>query len=115
MRLKRHGFSRTDWVGDGIVTVMLGLAVLAGVFLPWANYSTGHDVNLSAHSSPGINGALATQWGLPVLGLAALVVVVGVAMIVSRPLKLSVPALSRRQPRRRGYHHGVLFGRLAYL
>ena len=56
LRLKRRGFSRADWVGDGVVTVALGLAVVAGVFLPWANYSTGHDVNLSAHSSPGING-----------------------------------------------------------
>jgi hypothetical protein len=90
LRLRRRGFSRADWVGDGMVTVLLGLAVVAGVFLPWANYSTGHDVNLSAHSSPGINGALATQWGLPVLALAALVVVVGVAMMVRRPLKLSV-------------------------
>ncbi len=77
-------------MGDGIVTVILGLAVLAGVFLPWANYSTGHDVNLSVHSSAGINGALATPWGLPVLGLAGLVVVVGLVMIVRRPIRLSI-------------------------
>ena len=87
---KRRGFSRADWTGDGVVTVVLGLAVAAGVFLPWANVSTGHDVNLSAHATRGINGALATPWGLPVLALAALAVVVGMVMIVRRPLKLSM-------------------------
>jgi len=73
---KRRGFSRADWTGDGVVTVVLGLAVAAGVFLPWANVSTGHDVNLSAHATRGINGALATPWGLPVLALAALTFVI---------------------------------------
>ena len=87
---KRRGFSRADWTGDGVVTVVLGLAVVAGVFLPWANVSTGHDVNLSAHATRGINGALATPWGAPVLALAALVVVVGFVMIVRRPAKLSM-------------------------
>ena len=88
--LKRHGFSRADWAGDGFVTVILGLAIVAGVFLPWVNVSTGHDVNLSTHAARGINGALATPWGLPVLVLAALAVVVGLVMIVRRPLKLSM-------------------------
>lgn len=88
--LKRHGFSRADWVGDGVVTVVLGLVVVAGVFLPWANVSTGHDVNLSAHATRGIKVALATPWGLPVFALAALVVIVGLAMIVRRPVKLSM-------------------------
>ena len=86
----RRGFSRADWVGDGIVTVALGGAVMAAVFLPWANVSTGHDVNLSPRATPGINGALATPWGLPVLALAAIVVVVGLAMIARRPIRLSV-------------------------
>ena len=87
---KRRGFSRADWTGDGVVTVVLGLAVVAGVFLPWANVSTGHDVNLSAHAARGINGALATPWGLPVLALAALVVIVGLAMVVRAPVRLSM-------------------------
>ena len=77
-------------MGDGIVAAGLGLAVLASVFLPWANYSTGHDVNLSVHASAGINAALATPWGLPVLGLAGLVVAIGLVMIVHRPRRLSI-------------------------
>ena len=90
MRLMRRGFSRADWIGDGIVTIALGLAVVLGVFLPWANLSTGHDVNLSLHAAAGVNGALATPWGRPVLALALVVVVVGVVMVVAAPLKLSV-------------------------
>jgi len=85
-----RGFSRKDWIGDGIVTLALGAAVVAGVFLPWANVSTGHDVNLSPHASPGINSALATPWGRPVLALAVVVVVVGVVMVATRPIKLSM-------------------------
>ena len=88
--LPHRGFSRADWVGDGVVTVVLGLVVIAGVFLPWANVSTGREVNLSAHAARGINVALATPWGLPVLALAALVVVAGVSMTVCRPLRLWV-------------------------
>jgi len=90
MRLMRRGFSRADWTGDGLVTIALGLAVAAGVFLPWANLSSGHDVNLSLHAATGVNGALATPWGLPVLLMAALIVVVGLVMVVAAPLRLSV-------------------------
>jgi hypothetical protein len=86
----RRGFSRADWVGDGIVTLVLGIAVAVAVFLPWANVSTGHNVNLSPSAATGINGALATPWGLPVLALAAVIVVVGVVMIATRPVKLSI-------------------------
>ncbi len=86
----RRGFSRADWVGDGVVTLALGLAVAVAVFLPWANVSTGKDVNLTLHAAPGVKSALATSWGLPVLALAALVVVVGVVMVVRRPVKLSI-------------------------
>ena len=79
-----------DWVGDGVVTLVLGICVTVAVFLPWANVSTGHDVNLSLHAAPGINGALATSWGLPVLALAALVIVAGVVMVATRPVRLSM-------------------------
>jgi len=90
VRVMRRGFSRADWIGDGIVTIVLGLAVALGVFLPWANFSTGHDVNLSPHAAFGVNAALATPWGLPVLALAIAVVVVGLVMLLTAPLKLSV-------------------------
>jgi hypothetical protein len=81
----RRGFSRADWVGDGIVTLALGAAVAAGVFLPWANLSTGHDVNLSPRATLGVNAALATPWGLPVLALACAVVAVGLVMPLLLP------------------------------
>jgi hypothetical protein len=89
-RVLRRGFSRADWVGDGIVTVVLGGAVVTAVFLPWANVATGHDVNLSPRATSGINSALATPWGLPVLALAAIVVVIGLVMVARRPIRLSI-------------------------
>ncbi len=79
-----------DWLGDGVVTLVLGVCVAVAVFLPWANVSTGHDVNLSLHAAPGINGALAMSWGPPVLALAALVIIVGVVMVATRPVRLSM-------------------------
>jgi hypothetical protein len=85
VRILRRGFSRADWVGDGVVTLALGGAVVAGVFLPWANLSTGHDVNLSPRAALGVNAALATPWGWPVLALALVVVAVGVVMVLVRP------------------------------
>jgi hypothetical protein len=79
-----------DWVGDGVVTLVLGISVAVAVFLPWANVSTGHNVNLSLRAAPGIKAALATSWGAPVLALAALVIVVGAVMVARHPVKLSI-------------------------
>lgn len=87
---RRRAFSRTDWIGDGVVMLVLGLAVVAAVFLPWANVSTGHDVSLSLRATDGVNGALATPWGLPVLALGLVVVIAGVVMIATRPVRLSI-------------------------
>ena len=99
MRVLRRGFSRADWVGDGIVTLALGGAVAAGVFLPWANLSTGHDVNLSPRATLGVNAALATPWGRPVLVLALVVAAVGVIMVLARPTRLArCPAWASRWP-----------------
>jgi hypothetical protein len=90
LRRPRRAFSRTDWVGDGAVMAVLGAAVIGGVFLPWANTSSGHDVNLSLRAADGVNGALATPWGLPVLALGLVVMVVGLIAIATRPIKLSI-------------------------
>ncbi len=89
MRVLRRGFSRADWVGDGVVTLTLGSAVTAGVFLPWANLSTGHNVNLSPNAARGVNAALATPWGGPVLALALAVVAIGAVMVLVRPSRLA--------------------------
>lgn len=90
LRRPRRAFSRTDWIGDGAVMTVLGLTVVASVFLPWANVSSGHDVNLSLRAADGVNGALGTPWGLPVLALGIVVVVVGLITIALRPIKLSI-------------------------
>ncbi len=90
LRRPRRAFSRADWIGDGVVMLVLGLAVVASVFLPWANVSSGHDVNLSLSAADGVNGALATPWGLPVLALGLVVVVVGLITIAVRPIRLSI-------------------------
>ena len=95
MRVVRRGFSRVDWVGDGVVVLALGAGVAGGVFLPWANLSTGHDVNLSPRATLGVNGALATPWGLPVLVLALVAVAVGLFMVLARPSRLAaLPCLA---------------------
>lgn len=73
-----------------MITLVLGICVAVAVFLPWANVSTGHDVNLSLRATPDIKTALAASWGTPVLALAALVTVVGVAMVAVRPVRLSI-------------------------
>jgi len=59
LRRPRRAFSRADWIGDGVVMLVLGLAVVASVFLPWANVSSGHDVNLSLSAADGVNVAVA--------------------------------------------------------
>ncbi len=86
----RHRFSRKDWLGDGVVMVVLGSAIAAAVFLPWANASSAHMMNFSLTKPDTINGALATPWGVPVLALAVVVIVVGIVMIAFRPSRLSV-------------------------
>ena len=92
---RRYCFSRKDWVGDGVVTLVLSVIVAVGVFLPWANEDSGHQVNFSLTKPSAIHGALATSWGPPVLGLAIAAAVVGVVMVARRPIGLSfVPCLA---------------------
>jgi hypothetical protein len=85
----RYRFSRKDWVGDGVVTLVLSAIVAVAVFLPWANENSGHQVNFGLTKPAAISGALATSWGLPVLALAVVAAVVGIVMIARRPIKLS--------------------------
>jgi hypothetical protein len=80
-----------DWIGDAILTVAAGLAFVASVFLPWANADVAGTVNHSFSKPAGINGVMATDFGLPVLIAGIAVVVVGLSMLVFGPNRLAVP------------------------
>jgi hypothetical protein len=80
-----------DWVGDGVLTVVAGLAIVASVFLPWANANVGGDVNFSLFKPDRINGLMQTDWGLRVLIAGAVVTAIGVAMLALGPNRLTVP------------------------
>jgi hypothetical protein len=88
-RLRQPRLLRRDWVGDAILTIVAGLALLAAVFLPWANEDAPGWVNFSPSRAEGFNAALQTQWGLPALCLAVAVVALGMAMLLTRPRRLS--------------------------
>ena len=73
-RLRQPRLLRRDWVGDGILTLLAGAALVVAVFLPWANEDKPGQVNYSFSMPDGINGVLQTQWGAPALVLALAVV-----------------------------------------
>ena len=79
-----------DWVGDAVITVVAGLALVVSVFLPWANADVAGNVNYSLSKPAAINGVLATDWGLPVLIAGIAVVAVGLSMLVFGPNRLAI-------------------------
>jgi hypothetical protein len=89
-RLKKPRLLRRDWIGDSVLTIVAGTLLLASVFLPWVNDDAPGWVNFSLSKSNQFNGVLQTRWGVPALGLAAVVVVVGVLMLLTRPRKYSI-------------------------
>ena len=84
-RLKRPRRLRRDWIGDSILTIVAGVVLLASVFLPWVNEDVRGWVNFSLSRADGFNAALQTKWGVPALCLAVAVLVIGIAMLVTRP------------------------------
>ena len=79
-----------DWVGDAVITLVAGLALVVSVFLPWANADVAGNVNYSLSKPAAINGVLATDWGLPVLIAGIAVVAVGLSMLVFGPNRLAI-------------------------
>jgi len=80
-----------DWTGDGIITVVAGTLLAVAVLLPWANERVaGRRVSYALTRPDDISGALGTQWGLPLLFVAAAVVALGVVMIVLGPHRLAL-------------------------
>lgn len=88
-RLQQPRLLRRDWVGDGIVTLLVGAVLAATIFLPWANEDRPGQVNYSLTMPDRINGILQTPWGKPELVLAIAAVCLGVAVILVRPRRFS--------------------------
>lgn len=81
---------RRDWTGDAVLTLVAGSVLLAAAFLPWVNEDGPGWVNFSLSQGDGLNGVLATGWGVPALVLAAVVVAAGLAMLFTRPQRFSI-------------------------
>jgi len=88
-RLANPRLLRRDWVGDGVLTLLAGVVLIAAVFLPWANEDGPGQVNYSPSLSDGINGVLQTQWGTPAIVLGLCVVALGVAVTLTTPRRFS--------------------------
>lgn len=89
-RLENPRILRRDWVGDALLTLLCGAMLVAAVFLPWANVDDEGFVNYALSKPADVNGVLQTQWGVPALGLALLVVGVGLLMAFTRPRRFSI-------------------------
>jgi hypothetical protein len=80
-----------DWTGDGVITIAGGVLLAVAVLLPWANDGVpGRRVSYALTKPEEISGAMGTPWGLPLLGVAALVVALGAAMIWLGPHRLAL-------------------------
>jgi|GEM_PF-2360266 len=81
----RLRLTRKDWTGDAVLTVVGGGVCLVAVFLPWANTEGAGLMNWSLTHPDTVRGVLETQWGLPALGFALVVLLLGVLMLVLGP------------------------------
>ena len=86
----RLRLTRKDWIGDAVLTVLGGAVCVVAVFLPWANTDGNGLMNYSLTHPDTVRGVLETPWGLPALGLALAVAVMGVLMLALGPGRLGV-------------------------
>jgi hypothetical protein len=77
-------FGRRDWIGDAVLALLAGVAVVAGTFLPFANDKTG-DLNYSATQAQGLHSSFAAGFGWPMLAFGLLAAGLAVAMLVLGP------------------------------
>jgi hypothetical protein len=89
-RIHRVRLLRRDWIGYSVLVLLCGAALIAAVFLPWANELNGHSVNFSPGNAEGIRAVLHTRWGVPALAVAIAVTVVAVAMLSVRPRRFTL-------------------------
>ena len=89
-RLHRVRLLHRDWIGYAVLVLICGSALVAGVFLPWANTDTGHSVNFSLSKPDAILGVLHTKWGVPALLIALAVTLLAAVMLTLRPRRYSL-------------------------
>ena len=53
-RFKQPRLLRRDWTGDAVLTIVCGVALVAAVFLPWANEDGKGFVNFSLRGATGL-------------------------------------------------------------
>jgi len=86
-----HHFGLIDWVGDALLALACGIAIMCGSFLPFANSKIGEGhLNWSATRPDMINGAIASGFGVPMLVTAGIVVAAAVCMIALGPRRFMV-------------------------
>jgi hypothetical protein len=79
-----------DWIGYAVIVLVCGFALIAAVFLPWANADTGHSVNFALGKPDSVLGVIHTRWGVPALVTALVVTIVGIVMLAARPRRYSL-------------------------
>jgi hypothetical protein len=82
-------FSRADFLGDALLTLIAGFLLLSTVFLPWANTRVSGTVNLALTHPATIKGILGTPWGAPVLAASIVVLAVGGLMLLRGASRLA--------------------------
>jgi hypothetical protein len=87
---RRHRFTRGDWIGYAVLTMMGGAAGLVAVFLPWANDYTAENVNFSLSRPADVAGVLQTQWGPPVLGAALGAIAIAALLLLLGPRRITM-------------------------
>jgi hypothetical protein len=73
-----------------VITVVAGSLILGSLLLPWANEGAGRGVNFSPTKPADIAGVMGTQWGVPVLVIAAAIIALGLSMLAFGPHRLSI-------------------------
>ena len=89
-RLGQPRLLRRDWIGDAVLVLACGVVLLVSVFLPWVNEDGRGQVSFRLTQGGGLNGVLQTQWGVPALVVASVVLVAGLVMLVTRPRRFSL-------------------------
>ena len=90
LRIRRHRFTRADWIGYAVLMIAGGVVGLVALFLPWANEYTREFVNFSVSKPPEITGVLQTQWGPPVLVAALAAIVAAVSLVALGPRRFTI-------------------------
>ncbi|MFA4965195.1 MAG: hypothetical protein WC709_06110 [Thermoleophilia bacterium] len=91
-RTPSQRLTRTDWTGDAVLTLIGGTGCLLAVFLPWANTPGSGPVNYGLTHPDTVRGVLHTEWGVPALGLALIVLAMGTLMLTLGPGRVGIVA-----------------------